>query len=157
MLRSSEVIEQSLHLAGGVGVVGAVSGGDTLIEAGDGLFSAALFGEGLRGHLVGGDVGGVVLDEGGELGEGDVGFALAEMFHGEAVAGEGVGGVELKDFVEGRDLIHELMVRFGGGGWQVERLNTDLRMTRIQGGITAGGSSGRSGRGDNFELRVLGI
>jgi hypothetical protein len=28
------------------------------------------------------------------------------LLHGEAVAGEGVGGVELEDFVEGRDLVH---------------------------------------------------
>lgn len=33
------------------------------------------------------------------------------MLHGEAVAGEGVGGVELEDFVEGCDLAHMFMVR----------------------------------------------
>ena len=33
------------------------------------------------------------------------------VFHGEAVAGEGVGGVGLQDFGEGGDLVHELMVR----------------------------------------------
>jgi hypothetical protein len=49
------------------------------------------------------------------------------VFHGETVAREGVGWVELKDFVEGGDLVHELMVRVGGWGWQVGgRLNTDL-------------------------------
>ena len=115
----SEVVEEGLHFAGGVGVVGAVGGGEAFFEAGDGFFGAAEFGEGLRGHLVGGDVVGVVLDEGGELGEGEVGVALAEVFHGEAVTGEGVGGVELQDFVEGGDLVHELMVRCG---WRVGKL-----------------------------------
>ena len=115
----AEVVEEGLHFAGCVGVVGAVGGGDAFVEAGDGFFGAALFGEGLGGHLVGGDVGGVVLDEGGELGEGDGGVALTEVFHGETVAREGVGWVELKDFVEGGDLVHELMVRVGGWGWQV--------------------------------------
>jgi hypothetical protein len=115
-----EVVEEGLHFAGGVGVVGAVGGGDAFVEAGDGFCGAALFGEGLGGHLVGGDVGGVVLDEGGEFCEGEVDAAVAEVFHGEAVAGEGVGGIELEDFVEGGDLVHELMVRFGGEGWQAE-------------------------------------
>jgi hypothetical protein len=106
-----EVVEEGLHFARGVGIVCAVGGGDAFVEAGDGFFGAALFGEGLGGHLVGGDVGGVVLDEGGELCEGAGGVALTEVFHGEAVSGEGVGGVELKNFVEGGDLVHELMVR----------------------------------------------
>ena len=76
-----------------MGVVGPVGCGDAFVEAGDGFFGAALFGEGLGGHLVGGDVGGVVLDESGEFGEREVGFAVAEVFHREAVAREGVGGV----------------------------------------------------------------
>jgi hypothetical protein len=33
------------------------------------------------------------------------------MLHGEAVAGEGIGRVELQNFVEGGDLVHEFMVR----------------------------------------------
>jgi hypothetical protein len=107
----SEIVEEGLHFAGCVGIVGSVGCSDAVVEAGDGFFGAALFGEGLRGHLVGGDVGWVVLDEGGELCESDGGVALTEVFHGEAVASEGVGGVELKDFVEGGDLVHELMVR----------------------------------------------
>jgi hypothetical protein len=41
------------------------------------------------------------------------------VLHGEAVAGEGVGGVCGEDFVEGGDLVHELMVRCGGCRWQV--------------------------------------
>jgi hypothetical protein len=49
------------------------------------------------------------------------------VFHGEAVAGEGVGRVGGEDLGEGGDLVHELMVRFGGGCWQVwRRLTTDL-------------------------------
>ena len=52
-----------------------------------------------------------MLDAGGELGEGGVGVALGDVLHGEAVAGEGVGGVELKDFVEGGELVHRLILR----------------------------------------------
>jgi hypothetical protein len=40
------------------------------------------------------------------------------VFHGEAVAGEGVGWVGVEDFGEGGDLVHQLMVRVGGRGWQ---------------------------------------
>jgi hypothetical protein len=102
-----------------VGVVGALGGGEALFQAGDGFVSAAQFGEGLGGHLVGGDVIRVVLDEGGEFGEGEVGVALGGVFHGETVAGEGVGGVGGEDFRESGDLVHELMVRCDGWGWQV--------------------------------------
>ena len=56
--------------------------------------------------MVGGDVVGVEGDEGVELGEGGFEVSEAGVAHGEAVAGEGVGGVELKDFVEGCDLVH---------------------------------------------------
>jgi hypothetical protein len=46
------------------------------------------------------------------------------VLHGQAVAGEGVGGVGGKDFGEGGDLVHDLMVRCCGWGWQVGgRLN----------------------------------
>jgi hypothetical protein len=41
------------------------------------------------------------------------------VFHGQAVAGEGVAGVELEDFVEGCDLVHVSMVGGGLWGWQV--------------------------------------
>jgi hypothetical protein len=30
------------------------------------------------------------------------------VLHGEAVAGEGVGGVQLQDFIEGGDLVHDI-------------------------------------------------
>jgi hypothetical protein len=32
------------------------------------------------------------------------------VLHGEAVAGEGVGGIELKNFVERGDLVHDLIL-----------------------------------------------
>jgi hypothetical protein len=48
-----------------------------------------------------------VVDEGGELGEGEVSVALSVVLHREAVAGEGVGGVGGEDFGEGCDLVHE--------------------------------------------------
>jgi hypothetical protein len=41
------------------------------------------------------------------------------VLHGEAVAGEGVGGVGCEDLCEGGDLVHRLMVRCFGWGWQV--------------------------------------
>jgi hypothetical protein len=116
-----EVVEQGLHLAGGVRVAGALGGGEPLVEEGDGLFAAAVAGEGLGGHLKGGDVVGVVHEDEGELGEGGVGVALVEVLHGEAVAGEGVGGVELEDSVQCGDLVHGVMVRVGGREWQVSR------------------------------------
>jgi hypothetical protein len=110
-----------------VGVFRPLGGGEAFFQAGDGLFGAAQFGEGLGGHLVGGHVVGVVVDEVGELGEGEFGVALGLVFHGEAVAGEGVGGVGGEDFREGGDLVHDLMVLRCGWGWQVGgTLNTDL-------------------------------
>lgn len=68
------------------------------------------------------------MNEGGELGEGEIGVALGVVLHGEAVAGKGVGGVELQEFGESGDLIHELMVRCCGWGWQVceRRTTADL-------------------------------
>jgi hypothetical protein len=119
---ADEIVAEGFHFGEGVLVVGAVGGRDAVVEAVEGFVGAAEFGEGLGGHLVGGDVVGTVLDEGGELGEGDVGVAPADLLHGEAIAGEGVGGVGCEDFGEGGDLgvgVHELMVRFGGWGWQV--------------------------------------
>jgi hypothetical protein len=110
----AEVFAHGFHFGQGVLVVGAVGGGDAFVEAGQGFFGAALFCEGLRGHLVGGDVVGVVLDEDGEFGECGFSVAVGGVFHGEAVAGEGVGGVKLEDFVQGCDLVHVGMVRFAG-------------------------------------------
>jgi len=80
------------------------------VEAGERFFGTAELGERLRGHLVGGDIVGVVVDEGGELGEGEVGVALGVVLHREAVTGEGVGGVGGENFGEGGNLVHDLMV-----------------------------------------------
>jgi hypothetical protein len=49
------------------------------------------------------------------------------VLHGEAVAGEGVGGVELEDTVECGDLVHGVMVRVGGWERQVSRACRALR------------------------------
>jgi hypothetical protein len=103
-------------------VSGALGGGEAGVEAGDCLGCAAEFGKGLRRHLIGGDVIGVVLDESCKLGEGGVGVALREVFHGEAVAREGVGGVELEDVVERGELVHRGIL----AGYKRQRLNTDL-------------------------------
>jgi hypothetical protein len=99
-----------LHFTGGVSVVGALGGGEAFFQAGDGFFGTAEFCEGLGGHLVARDVVRVVVDKGGEFVEGEVGVALSVVLHGEAVAGEGVGGVGGENFGEGSDLIHDLMV-----------------------------------------------
>jgi len=96
--RTAGLWQSARDLAGGVGVVGAVGGRDAFVEAGEGSFGLALFDEGLGGHLVGGDVVGVVLDAGGELGEGGVGVALADVFHGKAIASKGIGRVHLQEF-----------------------------------------------------------
>lgn len=105
-----EVVEEGLHFAGGMDVAGALGGVEALCQACDRFVRATELGEGLGRHLVGGNVVGVVVNEGGELGERDVGVALGGVLHGQAVAGEGVGRVGLQDFGEGGDLVHELMV-----------------------------------------------
>jgi hypothetical protein len=93
-----------------VAVAGAGGGGEALVKDGDGLFGAVLFGKGLGGHLVRGDVVGVEFDEAGKLGEGGVGVGLRQVLHGETVTGEGVGGVKGEDFREGGEFVHEGIV-----------------------------------------------
>ena len=66
-LISAEVIEEGLHFACGVSVVGALGGGEACFEASGGFFRAALFGKGLSGHLVRGDVVGIEFDKRGEF------------------------------------------------------------------------------------------
>ena len=107
-LAGGEFVAHGGHFGEGVLVAGAVGGGDAGFEAVEGFFGAAECDQRLRGHLVGGHVVGIVLDAGGELGEGGVGIALRDVLHGEAVAGEGVGGIELQDFVERGELVHSL-------------------------------------------------
>ena len=118
-----EFLAHSFQFREGVLVVGSVGGGDAFVDAGEGGFGAACLEEGLGGHLIGGDVVGVVGDEGVEFGESCFDVGVGDVFHGEAVASEGVGGVELKDFVEGCYLAHALMVagvvgigKLGGAG-----------------------------------------
>jgi hypothetical protein len=94
----------------GVLVAGAGGGGEPGFDAVEGLGDAAQFCERLRRHLEGWHVVGIVLDAGGECGEGGVGVALREVLHGEAVAGEGVGRIELQDFVERGELVHPLIL-----------------------------------------------
>ena len=73
----------------------------------------------MRGHLIGGDVVGIVLDEEIEFVERFVGVVFGGVGHGEAVAGEGVGGVLLEHLGEKGDSVHVLMVRCWGARWQV--------------------------------------
>jgi len=100
-LAGGEFFAHGFHFGEGVLVAGALGGGDAGMELFERGFGATQGDEGLRGHLVGGNVVGIVLNTGGELGEGSVRVALGDVLHGEAVAGEGVGGIELEDFVEG--------------------------------------------------------
>ena len=111
-----------MHFGEGVGVVGAMGSGDAGVESVDSLGGAAEFGQGLGGHLVSRHIVGVVLDAEGEGLEGGFSVVLAEVLHGDAVAREGVGGVEGKNFVESGDLIHEFDVRPDGSiEWRDER------------------------------------
>ena len=99
-LSAVEFFAHRFHLGEGVLVVGAIGYGDASVQALEGFVDAVERDEGLRGHLVGRDVVGIVRDAVGELGEGRIGLALGDTFHGQAVASEGVCGVELKNFVE---------------------------------------------------------
>jgi len=116
-----EFFAHGFHLSEGVLVSGAVGGGDAGVEAGEGGFSAAELHHRLRGHLVRGDVVGGVADEDVKLSERGLGVATRDMFHGEAVAGEGVGGIELEDFIERGEFVHGSILRGATG----EKLNTD--------------------------------
>lgn len=115
----AELLPHTFHFREGMLVAGAVGGGDAFVETGEGFFGAARFDESLRGHLVARDIIGIVLDEGVEFDEGLIGVVFSDVGHGEAVAGEGVCGVLLEDLGEEGDLVHGLMVRCGGRGWQV--------------------------------------
>ena len=95
--------------------MGAVGGGEAFVQAGEGFVDAVEGDEGLRGHLVGGDVVRVAGDAGGEFREGGMGVAEGDVLHGETVAGEGVGGVELEDFCEGCELVHGVILAAGRG------------------------------------------
>jgi hypothetical protein len=91
-------------------VAGTTGGGEARFDAVEGFLGAAEFRQRLRRHLEGGHIVGIVLDAGGEGGEGGFGIALGEVLHGEAVAGEGVGRIELQDFVERGELVHTWIV-----------------------------------------------
>lgn len=101
-------------------------GGETGVEASASIFSAGELEQELRGHLVGGDVVGRVLEDGVVLGERLIRVAFGGVGHGEAVTGEGVGGILLEDLGEGSDLVHGLMVRVARGGCKRERITLEL-------------------------------
>src|SRR5579875_872991 len=110
-----EIVEECLHFVGGVGVAGALRDFDSGPQARDGFFIAAQFRQRLRGHLVGGHVVWIVLDECAELGECLIGAAFGDVRHGEAIACEGVGGVLLKYLREKRDSVHIFRCSAFGG------------------------------------------
>lgn len=49
-----------------------------------------------------------MLDEGVEFSKGSFDVAMADVFHRQAIASEGVCRIELKDFGERSDLVHEV-------------------------------------------------
>lgn len=99
-LAVGDFFAHGFHFGEGVLVVSTIRYGDARVQALKGFVDAAERNEGLRGHLVGGYVVGIVRDAGCELGESCLGLPLSDVFHGEAIAGEGVCGVKLKNFVE---------------------------------------------------------
>ncbi len=110
-LFAGEVQTEGVHFRESVLVAGTVGRGDALVEALDCLLGHVVGGHGLGGHLVGGDVVGVEGDEVVELGEGFGDAGLGDVFHSEAVAGEGVAGVLGQDLGEHCELVHLASVR----------------------------------------------
>ena len=102
----ADFVAHGLHFGGSVGVARPLGCGETGVEAGAGFVDAGDFDQRLRGHLIGGDVVGVVVDEGAEFSECSGGIALRGVLHRETVTREGVAWVELEDLVECGDLVH---------------------------------------------------
>jgi hypothetical protein len=103
---AAKVFPESLHLGQRVLISRAVGGCDAIVQSLQGLVGAALFCQGLRRHLEGGDVVRIVLDQRGELGEGCIDVALSKMRHGEAVAGKGIGGILFQYLGEEGNSVH---------------------------------------------------
>src|SRR6267154_6306631 len=101
-----QIIEQSFHFGAGVVVAffcgGGDAGGEDLLRFG----GAGFAGQELGVHQIGGDVIGVAVEEGAEMGVGGGGVAAVHALHGQAVAGEGVIGF-LSD-----ELFEQLAARF---------------------------------------------
>ncbi len=89
----AEDVESGLEFGTGVAVAGAGGDFDAALVKGSRFIELAERFVGAAAVEVGGGVVGVVLEESVELADG--GFALAgvEVGHGEAVTGEGIGGV----------------------------------------------------------------
>lgn len=117
-LGSRDFVAHGLHLGGGVCVAGALGSGQAGIEAGACLVDSRELDECLCGHLVGGDVVGMVVDECVELSEGGGVVAVRDMLHRQAVTREGIAGIEFKNLVECGDLVHKFILepRFRGIG-----------------------------------------
>jgi hypothetical protein len=105
-LAVGKVFAQRFHFGQRVLVVGAVGGADAGVQVFESFVDAAQLGEGLRSHLVGGNVVWIAIDAGGKLGQCGFAVVLRQMLHGKAVTCEGVGWIDLEDFVEGGDLVH---------------------------------------------------
>ena len=88
-----QIIEQSFHFGAGVLVAFFCGGGDACGEDLLGFGGARFAGQELTIHEVGGDVVGVALEEGAEMGVGGGGVATVHALHGQAVAEEGVVGL----------------------------------------------------------------
>ena len=95
---SGKLGKKGLHFGGGVGVAffggGGNAGGEDLLGFGWAGFAS----EELGVHEVGGDVVGVAIEEGAEMGVGGCGVAVVHALHGQAVAGKGIFGFFRQEF-----------------------------------------------------------
>ena len=111
LIPAFQFVQQRLHLRRGVRVAGALGRGETSLQAFDRLFVAVDLCQRLGRHLVGRHVVRVVGGGCGELPQRGVGIAVAQVGHGQAVAGETVGRIVLQNFREHGDLVHAIIVR----------------------------------------------
>jgi hypothetical protein len=89
-----------LHFVASVDVPGALCHNDTVREELAGFGFAADAREELAILEVGGDVGGMIVDQVLEIGDGGLIVAELRTFHGEAVAGEGIRGTRGDELLE---------------------------------------------------------
>ncbi len=105
-----EFISKCIHLGEGMLIARAVGSRDAVMQASEGGRRLSVRGHRLSGHLVRGNVVGVVGDAAIELSEGLGNTGLRDEFHGESVASEGIGRGLLENLAEQRELVHETIL-----------------------------------------------
>ncbi len=118
-----EFVPEGIHFGECVLVSSAVGGSDAGVQTLEGFFGSIEFGQGLGGHLVGGNVVGCLSDERTEFFQTFVDSGLGDELHGEAVTGEGVGGVLFEDLSEEGEFVHGSIV--GGATADKDRRGKD--------------------------------